>query len=94
MKEIIFNTCSALAGAVSYTVFGVIGNGSYKEKYKPQGGCSLVNHWQGQATAEAREHSETVDLYRRRESDLHVEYKQELKRKEREISYLRSKLYK
>jgi hypothetical protein len=52
-----------------------------------------VHYWQDRAVAEARNASQVEAFYKRRESNLHVEYKQELAKKEREISYLRSQLY-
>lgn len=94
MQDKIFRLCSALGNLISSIVHDGFCNGSYKKWRKPRGGCPLAHFWQDQAEAAANNASQVEAFYKRRESNLHVEHKQELEKKEREISYLRSQLYK
>jgi len=76
----------------SFIVWEILSNGEWKQR-KRWKACP-VGYWQDQAQGSAREIRQTQDYYEKRERDLHADYQQEIKKKEREISYLRSRLYK
>ncbi len=77
---------------LNFLVWEIISDGSWKRRKKVVG-CS-VGYWQDQA--QWANHQNTLLKYEQqnREDSLRAAYERELAKKERKISYLRSKLNK
>jgi hypothetical protein len=77
---------------LSFIVWEIISNGSWKRR-KKLGGCP-IGYWQDQAQWANHQNDLLRYEQKTREDDLRAGYERELAKKDREISYLRSKLYK
>ncbi len=79
-----------LFAILGFIVWDVLSDGRWKQR-KRAGGCP-AGYWQGQAQWEAYKNRQLLDERRKLEADLRSRYERQLKKKEREISHLRSRL--
>ena len=77
---------------LSFIVWEIISGGSWKQR-KRVGTCP-VGYWQDQAQWATHQNRQLEYEHCQQEKDLRAAYERELEKKEREISYLRSKLNK
>jgi hypothetical protein len=75
-----------------FIVWQILSNGEWKMRKRR--GNSPLGYWQDQYQGAVRQNRENEKYFLRREEERDAQHHKEQKRKEREISYLRSKLYK
>ena len=80
-----------LIGIASFIIWVLLSNGEWKWR-KRRGFCPS-GRWQDQDPGADRQIREIENYFLNREEERDAQHKKELKEKEREISYLRSKVY-
>ena len=79
-----------LFGIVGFLVWEVFSSGEWKRR--PRLGTCPAGHWQNQAQWLTHQNRVIENEHRRRDADKTAYYERELKKREREISRLRSRI--